>query len=225
MNGLKTSKKQKVMEDRNLMASLNWPKKVFFTLGQCLKFPVCGASLSPLLNCDYHQLTAFKLPKYLPLARTWAGLCGMCVKLKSFPWRGCRMAISDSAGEPGTIELIVRASAVTSGTDNGLQALLVHKQLNFPVRFVFTVVHSLIIQQKFTQHIQLSVFTTSASMKMKDQLNLILGLMPGIPVNKTDTIHVFMKLTVSHTQGSLPGLIQQWSHYLRVSSQLSDAAR
>ena len=31
------------------------------------------------------------------------------------------MVISDSAGEHGTIELIVRASAVTSGSDNGLQ--------------------------------------------------------------------------------------------------------
>lgn len=191
------------MEDRNVMASLNWPKKEFFTLGQCLKFPACGASLSPLLNCGYHQLTAFKLPKYRPLARTRAGLCGMCIKLKSLPWSGCRMAISDSAGEHGTTELIVRASAVTSGTDNGLQALLEHRQLSFPVRYVFTVVHNLIIQQKFTQHIQLSVFTTSASMKMKDQLNLILCLMPGIQVNKTDTIRVFMKLTVKSQLRSL----------------------
>lgn len=85
MSGLKTSEKQKVMEDRNLMASLNWPKKVFFYSRLVLKISrMWSLSLSPLLlNCGYHYLTAFKVPKYLPLARARAGLCGMCIKLKS----------------------------------------------------------------------------------------------------------------------------------------------
>lgn len=82
--------------------------------------------------------------------------------------------------------MLGHSSVVSSGTDNSLGALLEHRHLSLSVRYIHMVVHSLIIQQAFTQYLSLC-------------------LVLGITVNKTDIIHVLMKLTVkSYTRKPAP---------------------
>lgn len=57
------------------------------------------------------------------------------------------MVILESVGEPETVG---GSSAVSSGIDNGLGALLEHRRL-LPRKYVHMVAHNLITQQEFPQ--------------------------------------------------------------------------
>lgn len=85
------------------------------------------------------------------------------------------------------------------------------KQLSFPVGMYCSSTQF----DAFNCRNLLSTFSSLYSQlllpyEMKDQLNLILCLMPGIQVNKTDTIRVFMKLTVKSYLKPAPKQNQNW---------------
>lgn len=133
-----------------MMTSLPLSKKILFTVGQCLKSPVCGASL------HHHFLSVVAIgwqTRSFQSICLWSGqglgFRGCNIKPKPFPWSGCRMVILESAGEHGTVG---GSCVVSSGTDNGLGALLEHRRL-CPHKYGHMGVHNLIIPQEFTQHL------------------------------------------------------------------------
>lgn len=106
------------------------------------------------------------------------------------------------------MQLLGHSSVVSSGTDNSLGALLEHRHLSLSVRYIHMVVHSLIIQQAFTQYLSLC-------------------LVLGITVNNRHNpcpheahSQVIHKEACSQTKS---GLIQQISSYVRVNSHFAGA--
>lgn len=164
---------------------------------------VCGASLVyHLFSVAATSWQTWSFQTICLWSRQGPAFMDCSIKPKPLQCSGCRVVISESAGEHGTTG---SSTVGSSGPDNGLGAPLEHRYL-CPRKYMHMVCH-LITAQEFTQY-------------------LILWLVLGLPQWTTQTQS--MSSWRSHTQSSLllskSGWTQQWWSFLRVSSQCSGTA-